>query len=57
MLNFFSSFVSWFIVPVMAERAGPVVEVTGSSKSPVLDAKPAEDENGPRRADGISGLC
>lgn len=41
----------------MAERAGPVVEVTGSSKSPVLDAKPAEDENGPRRADGISGLC
>ncbi|KAJ5171729.1 hypothetical protein N7492_004322 [Penicillium capsulatum] len=40
----------------MADRAGSPVQTTGSNKLPVLDTKPAEDENGPRRADGISGL-
>lgn len=40
----------------MAYRAGSPVQAARSNKSPVLDAKPAE-ENGPRRADGISGLC
>lgn len=41
----------------MAHRAGSPVQAARSNKSPVLDAKPAEDDNGPRRADGITGLC
>ncbi|KAJ5669165.1 hypothetical protein N7462_010235 [Penicillium macrosclerotiorum] len=40
----------------MAESARSALIETGPDKLRVLDAKPTDSENGPKRADGISGL-